>query len=224
MKIKNAVVAGMLALGAGISSVANAETTIDMTSATIADFRGPFGGGFVWRQTFVAPSADTILDSILYYTRQRYDYPVGFQYVELYDWNEASHTTGQGLWFSGPTQVVSPGFSAFQNWETSLSALQFAPGVSLSGGSSYALQFASAYHGAEFLLANQTYSDGILEVFNPNAGAWQAVGYGDAAVKLSFSTPQVAAPVPEPETYAMMLAGLGLLGLSARRRKQKLNA
>lgn len=30
----------------------------------------------------------------------------------------------------------------------------------------------------------------------------------------------VANPVPEPETYAMMLAGLGLLGLMARRRKQ----
>jgi hypothetical protein len=27
--------------------------------------------------------------------------------------------------------------------------------------------------------------------------------------------------VPEPETYAMMLAGLGLLGVAARRRKQK---
>jgi hypothetical protein len=31
----------------------------------------------------------------------------------------------------------------------------------------------------------------------------------------------VFAPVPEPETYAMMLAGLGLLGFAARRRKQQ---
>ena len=29
------------------------------------------------------------------------------------------------------------------------------------------------------------------------------------------------APVPEPETYAMMLAGLGMLGFAARRRKHK---
>jgi hypothetical protein len=29
------------------------------------------------------------------------------------------------------------------------------------------------------------------------------------------------AAIPEPETYAMMLAGLGLLGFAARRRKQK---
>jgi hypothetical protein len=29
------------------------------------------------------------------------------------------------------------------------------------------------------------------------------------------------APVPEPETYAMMLAGLGLMGFVARRRRQK---
>ncbi len=31
----------------------------------------------------------------------------------------------------------------------------------------------------------------------------------------------VAAPIPEPETYAMMLAGLGLMGYVARRRRQK---
>ncbi|MDP2706329.1 MAG: PEPxxWA-CTERM sorting domain-containing protein [Burkholderiales bacterium] len=29
------------------------------------------------------------------------------------------------------------------------------------------------------------------------------------------------APIPEPQTYAMMLAGLGLMGFVARRRKQE---
>lgn len=31
----------------------------------------------------------------------------------------------------------------------------------------------------------------------------------------------ITAAVPEPETYAMLLAGLGLMGFAARRRKQK---
>jgi hypothetical protein len=43
--------------------------------------------------------------------------------------------------------------------------------------------------------------------------------------KLAFhlSPERGAAPIPEPETYAMLLAGLGLLGWHARRRKQKEN-
>ncbi len=39
--------------------------------------------------------------------------------------------------------------------------------------------------------------------------------------QVSLTLDQQTAPVPEPETYAMMLAGLGLLGVVARRRKQK---
>lgn len=37
---------------------------------------------------------------------------------------------------------------------------------------------------------------------------------------LSIATPSMIAAVPEPEAYAMMLAGLGLLGFTARRKKQ----
>lgn len=42
---------------------------------------------------------------------------------------------------------------------------------------------------------------------------------GFALQTMGFSALEVA-PVPEPETYAMMLAGLGLLGIAARRRKR----
>jgi len=44
---------------------------------------------------------------------------------------------------------------------------------------------------------------------------------GDGVV--SFDSHQVAA-IPEPETYAMLLAGLGLMGFVARRRQRKLAA
>jgi hypothetical protein len=37
----------------------------------------------------------------------------------------------------------------------------------------------------------------------------------------AFPTDSNVVAVPEPETYAMLLAGLGLLGFAARRRKQK---
>jgi hypothetical protein len=39
----------------------------------------------------------------------------------------------------------------------------------------------------------------------------------------SFGGAVMMAPVPEPETYGMMLAGLGVLGFLARRRKQAAN-
>jgi hypothetical protein len=39
----------------------------------------------------------------------------------------------------------------------------------------------------------------------------------------AFGGAVMLAPVPEPETYGMMLAGLGVLGFLARRRKQAAN-
>lgn len=53
--------------------------------------------------------------------------------------------------------------------------------------------------------------------YNDSAGAATLGDWDDFVVGVNF----VAAPIPEPETYAMMLAGLGLLGIAARRRKQK---
>lgn len=60
--------------------------------------------------------------------------------------------------------------------------------------------------------------DGIhyLAISNEGLGGSTAVGMSTALYSL--------APVPEPETYAMLLAGLGLVGAIARRRKAKLTA
>jgi hypothetical protein len=59
--------------------------------------------------------------------------------------------------------------------------------------------------------------------FNGNQGFWLAVsGTGGDLVLSSVSVDftAITTVVPEPETYAMMLAGLGLVGFMARSRKQ----
>lgn len=50
---------------------------------------------------------------------------------------------------------------------------------------------------------------------------WKNTAYDVGIDNIDFD---VAAVIPEPETYAMLMAGLGLLGFVARRRKMRLAA
>jgi len=52
----------------------------------------------------------------------------------------------------------------------------------------------------------------------PNPEYWHAFTFGIRTTEAIEPTPS---PIPEPESYAMLLAGLGLLGFITRRRKQK---
>ncbi len=54
--------------------------------------------------------------------------------------------------------------------------------------------------------------------FNDGGGKGKTLGdWDDFVVGVNFTA--AVTPVPEPETYAMLLAGLGLMGAIARRRK-----
>jgi hypothetical protein len=93
----------------------------------------------------------------------------------------------------------------------------------VSGGSAYNLA-AGAFtaSGTGSALAQIWLSElSVTSVSNYVANIWRVgsmvSGRGNAQDVVVF-TPY--APVPEPQTYAMMLVGLGLLGFSARRKKQ----
>lgn len=81
---------------------------------------------------------------------------------------------------------------------TNLTSSSFS-GVSIDGSTNY----------AGFDLSRLSFDANHVYV---NLQGLDANGY----LQVDFTT-----PVPEPETYAMLLAGLGLLGFAARRRKQQ---
>lgn len=82
------------------------------------------------------------------------------------------------------------------------------------GGSSPSYPFAWAWsNSSEWSFGGSTNAASVQ-----NAGISGAVDMGLWA----YATGSIVSPVPEPETYAMLLAGLGLMGGVARRRKQKL--
>ena len=89
---------------------------------------------------------------------------------------------------------------------TNLGSYSFVPGgvgglsfTSTNGNQSYA-QYVGFTASAGETIRSLTFA-------SPNQDAFEAANFS------------ITAPVPEPETYALMLGGLGMLGLLARRRK-----
>jgi hypothetical protein len=81
-------------------------------------------------------------------------------------------------------------------------------GYNLSGGNFTVTSDAAVMTAASGMLGN------LSGPITMTANVWAPNVSGSSQDLVVF------APVPEPETYAMMLAGLGLMGFVARRRKQ----
>ncbi len=64
-----------------------------------------------------------------------------------------------------------------------------------------------------------TLDDGIHYGFARFAGTYLVSYAFESTPGLGIDVASTIAPVPEPETYALMLAGLGVLGFAARRRR-----
>lgn len=121
-------------------------------------------------------------------------------------------------------------FSDRFNFTTSVTGDLTADLFSLSGTARNGLDITgfSLFSGTGELLGGTQLSTGSLDSWSLNydnlsAGSYYVMVNGSVLSNSAgkYYANIALAPVPEPETYAMMLAGLGLLGFTARRRKQK---
>ena len=70
----------------------------------------------------------------------------------------------------------------------------------------------------------RTTTDEAIAKLNAGDSLRNGGDHGDYRITFSADAPFSVSAVPEPETYAMLLAGLGILGTIARRRKAAIGA
>jgi hypothetical protein len=85
--------------------------------------------------------------------------------------------------------------------------------ASLPVHAAYVAEQRPALTNAAFALRDRLAASGELGSFAAVGGVEETLDPSGVAV------PAIAVPAPEPETYVLMLAGLGVVGWAARRRR-----
>lgn len=120
-----------------------------------------------------------------------------------------------------PWNVAVTGPAAESNMLSGLSgASSFSFNKTLYGDTVIGIHYGNVKVGTG---ANATKLNNQTAFYEFNAGTTGVLSIINKIDSISNATlyrTSVAAPVPEPETYGMLLAGLGIVGLIARRRKQ----
>lgn len=133
-------------------------------------------------------------------------------------------TTPMGLGVSDAYSVISTGGSALLSFSSAVSGYSFLWGSPDDGNS---IEIATnnvgtvTYTGTQFKSAGGFLVDGVnanTRLFNIGTNS------GTLINSITFKSSNIAfevatAPIPEPETYVLMLAGLGAMGFIARRRR-----
>lgn len=211
-----------------LGGTAQADATIDTTLQPSAGVASSFGrnssGAATFGQLFTTPAANTVLNSFSMYLWAANGSVLFRSYIM--EWGGAG-VVGPVLYrgdqhlFS--TAVSDPG--GWQNTEFSYStgglrlvagktyvALASTLETTLGGTAQMPLSFPAVSGTGGWVYTGTANSIDEL----PSA-VWRQMSANDVWFKADFT--QVSS-VPEPEAYAMMLAGLGVVGWAARRRSR----
>lgn len=186
---------GALALATAVvlalPSVVNAQATYTYTGNQFDDLSGPYTSANFVSGSFTIGSVLT--DGTTSFT----DSTPSFSYSFSDGLNVFDNTSGL---LDFQIKVVS---GAIADWSISLFNTQPSSPWLMSWLDTCTALFCGVF------IERAAVSDGGIDPFgaaNRTLGTWTMIS---------------APPVPEPETYAMLLVGLGLLGFAARRRKLK---
>ncbi len=151
----------------------------------------------------MALDADTLQLSVLNATSATGDW-TGINYLKAFELKDIGNVTGATL--AGWSVSVDNGLAAFgcTTGGTNGACFSSTPAASLTNSMVYTIDFTGTN----------------LDFSAPHLKVEFLTGLNDVQKTGDLLSQTIPTAVPEPETYALMMAGLGAMGFVARRRKQ----
>ena len=183
------------------------RTLISAAIAASAFAASPAGANTLTYQgvTFetMALDADTLQLSVLNATSATGDW-TGINYLKAFELKDIGNVTGATL--AGWSVSVDNGLAAFgcTTGGTTGACFTSTPPATLTNNMVYTIDFTGTN----------------LDFSAPHLKVEFLTGLNDVQKTGDLLSQTIPTAVPEPETYALMMAGLGAMGFVARRRKQ----
>ena len=149
--------------------------------------------------------------------------------LNVAQWNPDTNAKNLATNIVGPSLLVTTGnASSIYNAVGGFTTISFDNlGLSLDSDTKYIAYLTSNDSSVTGIQLSRTQTTGDITGFgighaflsNIPGNGWQLPFNGNGFLSLQYTA--VTTPVPEPESYAMLLAGLGVMGATAKRRSTK---
>ncbi|MDN5836883.1 MAG: PEP-CTERM sorting domain-containing protein [Nitrosospira sp.] len=175
------------------------------------DFTVSYGVSFTGPDTFIPGPQENVTGNA-----------TGVEIADMAGWKIDTMGDSLMLSWNRAADFMNAGTPAFIGFKISDTSSQLSDILDVSVMNTTYNSSATSGNLVEGFMPSQVTSDANNIYVNLNTAMWHQTpmaSMGDPTRDLIALSVDFAAPIPEPETYAMLLAGLGLMGTVVRRRK-----